>query len=185
MDDTIPDGETWAERRRKDGRTFRRHFNLSGGGDGRRWPDLKEAHPSCVLPAHTISNAPWNRFALRVKEIKMRFQLFLLSPSTLSWLRKNLSAIYDTDDRNMGLQLHSCVSRACGRKNFSSLESTLLRAEREPECLLSLTWWCWFPKAAGTCADRNPPGGLVESAGTSACARSQGLLEAHSKTKNI
>lgn len=109
------------------------------GGGGRRWPDLKEAHPSCVLPAHTISNAPWKRFALRVKEIKMRFQLFLLSPSTLSWLRKNLSAIYDTDDRNMGLQLHSCVSRACGRKNFSSLESTLLRAEREPECLLSLT----------------------------------------------
>lgn len=57
------------------------------GGDGRRGPDLKEAHPSCVLPAHTISNAPWNRFALRVKEIKMRFQLFLLSPGTLSWLR--------------------------------------------------------------------------------------------------
>lgn len=109
------------------------------GGDGRRWPDLKEAHPSCVLPAHTIGNAPWNRFALRVKEIKMRFQLFLLSPSTLSWLRKNLSAIYDTDDRNVGLQLHSCVSGACGRENFSSLESTLLRAEREPECLLSLT----------------------------------------------
>lgn len=49
---------------------------------------------------------------------------------------------------------------------------------------LSLTWSCWFPKPAGTCADRNPPGGLVESAGRSACARSQGRLDAPQSHSN-
>lgn len=69
-------------------------------GDERRLRDLKEAHPSCVLAARTISNMHWNRFALRLKEIKMCFQLFLLSQ--VVWApQETLSSIYDTDDWNL------------------------------------------------------------------------------------
>lgn len=49
--------------------------------------------------------------------------------------------------------------------------------------VLTLTWPCWFQKAAGTSEARSPPGELVESAGRSASARSRGHLETRAKAE--
>lgn len=87
---------------------------LRPSGDERRWRELKENRPSCVLAVGAISNMPWNRFGLRVKEMKLCFQLFLLS--AVVWAPQETLGL--TYDWNVGASVDNLTQESPSSKTL-------------------------------------------------------------------